>query len=40
MPKKALKQHSGFFSPQGEPHEPYIRRLRELSERLYGFARG
>jgi hypothetical protein len=40
MPKKELKQHSGFFSPQGEPHEHYIRRLRELSERLYGFARG
>jgi hypothetical protein len=38
MPRKEHKQHSGFFTPQGELHEPYVRRLRELSEQLYAFA--
>jgi hypothetical protein len=39
MPRKEFKQHSGFFSALGEPHTPYIRRLRELSDQLYTFAR-
>ena len=38
MPGKEFKQHSGFFSPQGELHSPYVRRLNELSDRLYEFA--
>ncbi len=38
MPGKEFKQHSGFFSPQGEPHSPYVQRLKELSDRLYEFA--
>ena len=40
MADKGFKQHSGFFSPEGELHQPYVRRLREVSERLYEFARG
>lgn len=40
MPRKEEKQHSGFFTPSGEPHAAYVRRLREMSERLYDFARG
>lgn len=39
MPRKEFKQHSGFFAPDGEPHAPYIRRLREVAENLYPFAR-
>ncbi len=38
MPGKEFKQHSGFFSPQGEVYAPYVRRLRELSDQLYDLA--
>jgi agarase len=37
MPGKEDKQHAGFFGPLGEPHTPYIQRLREISDRLYEF---
>jgi hypothetical protein len=39
MKGKEQKQHSGFFMPLGDIHEPYvrIRRLRELSEKIYHF---
>jgi hypothetical protein len=39
MRGKEDKQHSGFFTPLGEVHEPYVARLREVSQRLYDFAR-
>jgi hypothetical protein len=35
MPGKQFKQHSGFFEPLGERHEPYVDRLRDVSENLY-----
>ncbi len=35
---KEQKQHSGFFSPDGKLHEPYVRRLRAVSDQLYTFA--
>ncbi len=38
MRGKEQKQHSGFFTPLGEPHQAYIRRLHEISEQLYTFA--
>ncbi len=38
MPRKEFKQHSGFFSPQGEPHTTYLDCLREISSNLYKFA--
>lgn len=39
MVGKELKQHSGFFAPDGQPHSPYIGYLRDLAKNLYQFAR-
>jgi hypothetical protein len=38
MPGKQHKQHSGFFDPQGNVHEPYLKRLQEIGRDLYRYA--